>query len=247
MSERRKVLIAVPSWGVAPPEAMDFRERVAFFCGQWQAQPDCPYEFSFACQPDMLVQFAREEICLSAVMQGFEFVGMIDDDMIGPVDIWQKLLASDVDVVAPLAFTRRPPYRPVIYAVRGGWVPGSTQRALHHHFVLNYPKDRLFECDSVGFGAVLIKTAVLRKLSNPWFFQMSGSNGTGEDIYFCRRAQEEVGARIFCDARVKLGHLSLPRRYVGEEDFERESPEVQTMREEVGEWNKDKSKQNLAA
>jgi len=244
---RRKVLIAVPSWGVAPPEAMDFRERTAFALGHWQAQPDCPYEFNFACQPDMLVQFAREEICLSAIATGMDFVGMIDDDMIGPVDIWKRLLEDDVDLVAPLAFTRRPPHRPVVYALRGGWIPGTTQRAVHHHFVLNYPKDVLFECDSVGFGAVLIKTDVLRKLSNPWFFNMSGSNGTGEDIFFCRRAQEEAGARIFCDSRVKLGHLALPRRYAGEVEYEAMNPDVHIIREELGEWSRDKAKQNLAA
>lgn len=81
----------------------------------------------------------------------------------------------------------------------------------------NYPEDTLVECDAVGFGAVLIKMDIVRKMKPPYFFSTTGS---GEDIYFCMKSRQEAGARIFMDTRVKLGHLSKPP-IIDEEYYEK--------------------------
>ena len=245
MTVKKKVLIGMPSHGVAPPRAMAYREAMAFHMGRWSADPACPYTFGQVIIPDMMVQYSREEIADQAVKGGFDYLGMIDDDMIGPMDLWLQLLALDVDIVAPLAFTRQRPHNPVVYAQRGGWMPESPFHVIETHVVRNYPKDTLFECDAVGFGAVLMKVDILRRMDKPWFFTMWGTRGTGEDIWFCLQAQK-VGARVFCDARIHLGHLG-PETYIGEEDYERCNPEIATLREVAGSWTKKKSKHNLNA
>ena len=243
---KKKVLIGMPSHGVSPPRAMAYREAMAFRMGRWSLEPECPFEFGQVIMPDMLVQYSREEICDQAVKGGFDYVGMIDDDMIGPMDLWPRLLALDVDIVAPLAFTRQKPHNPVVYGTRGGWLIDSPHHALHTHVIRNYPKDTLFECAAVGFGAVLIKVDVLKRMEKPWFFTMWGTKGTGEDIFFCIMAARHAGAKVYCDARLKLGHLG-PELYVGEEDYERCNPEIKELREVTGPWTKEKASQNLLA
>ena len=86
-----------------------------------------------------------------------------------------------------------------------------------NNFVKNYPKDTLVECDAVGFGAVLINMEIVRTMKPPYFFSTTGS---GEDIYFCMKARQEAGARVFMDTRVKLGHIGSPN-IIDEEYFTR--------------------------
>lgn len=81
----------------------------------------------------------------------------------------------------------------------------------------NYPREKIVECDAVGFGGVLIKTSILRSMKPPYFFSTTGS---GEDIYFCMKARQEAGARIFMDTRIKLGHLGKPA-VIDEEYFDK--------------------------
>jgi hypothetical protein len=59
-----------------------------------------------------------------------------------------------------------------------------------NNVVMNYPKDKLVECDAVGFGAVLIKRWVLDKIGKKPFMSTCG---TGEDILFCYKAKK-IGA-----------------------------------------------------
>lgn len=46
---------------------------------------------------------------------------MIDDDMICDADLFERLYADNCDIVAPLAFTRGYPHKPVLYSCVEGW------------------------------------------------------------------------------------------------------------------------------
>jgi len=59
----------------------------------------------------------------------------------------------------------------------------------------------------VGFGAVIIRLSMVKKMTAPYF--MSTTN-TGEDIWFCVNAKKQADARVFMDTRIKLGHIANP-------------------------------------
>jgi len=201
----------------------------------------CPYEFSMSTAADMAVQFARERLAQSAVAEGFDWLAMMDDDMRGPVDVWRQLLANDVDICAPLMFMRHEPCYPVIYAVRGGWGEDGKHFERTTQIVRNYPKNKLVECDAVGFGAVLIKVDVLRKMPQPWFFTWDSTRGrtqTGEDVSFCIEARKH-GFRVFCDTRIPMLHLG-PRSWVGEKEYEARNPDLVKLRDVMGDWSIEK-------
>lgn len=165
-----------------------------------------PLQFFVGTAGRMHAHIAREILADEALKLGADYLYMIDDDMMLPVDCFERLLAHDVDIVAPLAFMRKPPHHPVIYTVREGWDSAARMAYFQNFSVKTYPKDKLVECDAVGFGAVLIKTSVLRAIEKPWFATWSR---VGEDIGFCHKAKK-AGIKIHCDTALKLGHLGDP-------------------------------------
>lgn len=243
---RKRVLMGIPRWAYGAPEPEHWRRLVATHIGRKMADPAFPYEFDFMCIPNVLVHFARDLICKAAVEGNYDFVIMVDDDMNGPLDWMERLLAHDVDIVAPLAFTRLGQHSPVCYGMIHKFVQGMGFQPVKSHFILNYPRNTLFECAAVGFGGVCIKVDILKRLPPPWFFTMKddGTRGTGEDVWFCRLMAEKAEARVFCDSSTILGHWT-GERWITEETYLEANPQVKELYEVCGEWTMEKSKQGL--
>ncbi len=207
----KRVLVGIPLKGHTPPESYHDRMLMAYYMGSKEMKDSVEkknprYEFVWVNTGEIFIPFAREMLAAKALEWKCDYLFSVDDDMMAPYDLFYKLVKHDVDIVAPLAFTRNPPHRVVMFSTVEGFdsvvgKPYSINTTVH-----NYPKDRLVECDAVGFGACLIKTEVFRKMSQPWFM---GSIGTGEDIHFCLAAKK-LGFRVFMDTATKLGHLSKP-------------------------------------
>lgn len=154
----------------------------------------------------MHVHVARDELAKTALSANCDYLFMMDDDMICPDDLFEKLYASKKDIIAPLAFTRNFPHKPVMYSCIEGWDPVIQREHFTNIAVMNYPKDKLVQCDAVGFGSVLIDMKVIRGMEPPYFMNF---NKTGEDISFCYEAKKR-GFHTWMDTRVKLGHLGHP-------------------------------------
>jgi len=118
------------------------------------------------------------------------------------VEVFSKLVSHDVDIVAPLFFVRRPPFLPLLFK-QTFYGNGAL---MSYNNILDYPKDQLVECDGVGFGMILIKAEVFKRLKQPFFVY---NDQYGEDLKFCTDAKAS-GARIFCDTSIKLGHFGDP-------------------------------------
>lgn len=206
-----KVLVGIPLKGHTPPASYHDRMLMWKHMGGQEAvdfyeKKNPRYIFTLGIMGEILVPFARETLAKKALEQGCDYLFMVDDDMLTPPDLFYKLVKHDVDICAALAFTRNPDHKPVIYQVTEGYDPVTKKDYYMNHFVHNYPRNALVECDAVGFGAVLIKTEILKKMEQPYFM---GLTGTGEDITFCYKAKK-AGCRVFMDTSIKLGHLSSP-------------------------------------
>ena len=207
----KRVAVGIPLKGHTPPESYHDRMMMAFGLGCRQVEDQLKnnsprYEFYWFSPGEIFIPFAREQLADMSLKYDCDYLFMVDDDMMTPPDLFFSLVRHDVDIVAPLAFTRNPPYKPVIYQALEGFDAVSGNSYYVNKTVFNYPKDQLVECDAVGFGAVLINTSVFKKMKPPYFM---GSHGTGEDIYFCNQAKK-LGCHIYMDTSVKLGHLSHP-------------------------------------
>lgn len=205
----KKVAVGIPLKGHTPPKSYNDRMLMAFTLGIKESEQRLGnvsprYEFLWFFVGEIFTPFAREHLAAMALQYECEYLFMVDDDMMAPFDLFYTLVRHDRDIVSALAFTRNPPYQPVIYSVKDGWDPASRSRYYTNQPVLNYTRDSLVQCDAVGFGAVLIKTELFKNMPKPWFMS---SAATGEDILFCCKAKE-AGYKVFCDTTAKLGHLS---------------------------------------
>ena len=209
-----KVALSVPNESYVPAQSYDNHLNVASHVGKmqerWLWEKRNPrYEFGWFSTGRLLTPFAREKLAENAIKQGFDFILMMDNDMLYPIDFIECMLQDmeyhpEMDVLAPLAFMRNPPHYAVMYMVESGYSSERHEEYYVNQFVKNYPKDKLVECDAVGFGAALIRVSLLKKMKAPYFMSTTGS---GEDIWFCHNAKKQAGAHIFMDTRIKLAHL----------------------------------------
>jgi hypothetical protein len=183
----------------------------------------------------MVVDWARNELARTAKDHINEYTGKkfthilwMDDDHVFNPDLACVLARHDREMVSALYYARIGKTLPVVY------VKDETGDD-YKHFPLVQAPNCLFECDAVGFGAMLMRRDVLDRVPQPWF---TIDWRAGEDIAFCVHAKRH-GVKIWCDGQYKLGHIGVPK-VVGHKDH------VQYMKEH-GEEFADKVKIQLGA
>lgn len=119
----------------------------------------------------------------------------LDNDMVFPLDILERLLAHDVDVVTTNYVTKGIPARFMALGEDGEQV------------VTGGDSTGLEEVMLAPTGTMLIRVDVFRKIEKPWF----GTNrekGIGEDYWFCVRCRER-GIKVYVDHDLtkEVGHV----------------------------------------
>lgn len=155
----------------------------------------------------MVVDWARNEMARCLKDKVNEYTGekfthllWLDDDHVFEADLACVLATHNKDMVSALYYARVGKTLPVVY------VKGNEKKDKYKHFNIVGAVERLFECDAVGFGAMLMRRDVLDRVPQPWF---TIDYKSGEDIAFCVKAKEH-GIKIYCDGRYKLGHIGAP-------------------------------------
>ena len=152
-----------------------------------------------------LIYDARNKLGETAVERGCERILWLDSDMQFKPDTL-KCLSDDLDegkeFVTGLYFKRKWPTSPTIFKRmiedengKKGFEPYS-----------DYPRNQVFEIAACGFGAVLMNTAVFRRVSERYPKPFTPQTELGEDLTFCKH-MISLGIPMYCDSRVKLGHL----------------------------------------
>ena len=142
-----------------------------------------------------LVHKNREEIVIDTQkMGGFSHLFFVDSDMCFSADVLDRLLGRDADIIAA-------PYR---YRRAGGeYVLFLDEKSDGKEKQI---PDTLFPVYAVGTGCMLIKMSVFDKIPRPWFAFGDPEAQIGEDIFFCRKAQE-YGYKIWADPSVEILHI----------------------------------------
>lgn len=191
-----KTLIAVPCMDqVATP-----------FCQSLITMNRVGDECSVSFRVGSLISDSREKLAALAISSEADYVLWLDSDMIFEADTMEKLykrMQEGYDIVTGLYFRRRPPFTPVIFERLR--MDGESCDFKDYN---EYPKDRVFEVEGIGFGCVMMKTDVLTSCFAKFgtCFSMIGRNG--EDVSFSIRARG-CGYKIYCDPGIKCGHVSL--------------------------------------
>lgn len=204
--DKIKVMVSEPTLGWIHHQVYDNRKDFVMELARYESKSN--YKFFTMNTGRLLISYARELICDQALLTGMDYVLFIDDDMIVPPDLFQHLAQIDADIVAPLCTTRNFPFEPVVYRseISDKEVDGSFK--LRNTSVTDIERNAIIDAETIGFGVVLIKVDILKKIPKPWFFV---NQAVGEDILFCIRARQHVpGFKVKVNTGVIVGHMGDP-------------------------------------
>ena len=161
-------------------------------------------EVQFGFTECSLIYHARTQLCRMAMEAGADYVLWLDSDVIFKPNLMEDLM-TDIqgkDMVTAIYHMRRPPFRPVIWKkIKPGLLPGLCEIEPYD----DYPTDGLFEVEGCGFGAVLMKTEVIKDVAETFHETFGPIPGFGEDLSFCVRART-CGYKIHADPKLQIGH-----------------------------------------
>ena len=149
-----------------------------------------------------LIYDSRNKICAKAIELGCDYIMWFDSDMIFAPDTLEKLMAHDKSFVSGVYYKRTGTYEPVIYEAINHYEDGRAEAITYK----DYPKDKLFKAQGVGFGCVLLKTSLLLEMAAEFKDWFTPYDRMGEDLSFCKRATE-LGHDIWVDPTVQCGHV----------------------------------------
>jgi len=150
-----------------------------------------------------IISKARNSI---AFQSESDYLLFIDSDTVFSEEVLDQLLAHDKDIVGAIQHCKSYPYKPSVY---------NLNERNRFTGIFDVP-DKLFKCDGIGFGIVLIKRKVfdaftddvIKKIGYPFNFYEREDDKIeeGEDLGFCRRVKE-LGFEIWCDPNIDIGHM----------------------------------------
>lgn len=192
MSNKKRILMAIPT-------AKNI--CVETFKSMWDLWVPDDVELDFTYSFGYTISQVRNLIAHRA--EPYDYLFSVDSDIVLPQDCLVKMLAHDVDLVSGVYIQRRPDaFIPEIYEEHPN---GSILNVGMHD--LNGPE--LKEIAGCGFGCVLVKSELIRKMGYPHFVYkeaLDHHNTVSEDVYFCMKAKS-VGARLWVDPTIRCQHI----------------------------------------
>ena len=193
-----KILIAVPTFETILPETF----KSIYALNTKGHDVDFDFVKGYDCAR------ARNEIAKRAMEGNYDYVLMVDSDIIIPENTIECLLQSPVDIVygfCPRKNTTEK--KSTVYKIGK---PNFEDCYLFD----NLPALTRVEVKGAGAACAMIKTDIFRKLKYPWFKYVSYPNNTylSEDLYFCAEAGK-AGYVMWADTRVRCGHLVRSFQY----------------------------------
>ena len=163
---------------------------------------------------------AIEMVLANDSLNKFKFILTVEYDNIipfipntqGPLMMLYETMEKGFDVVGGLYWTKGNPSMPLIYGdpkekrdnvagmfkVRMDWKPGD-----------------IVECNGLGMGWTLFKMDIFKdkRFKKPWFKTVTEHTEKGPALYtqdlWAFQHLRELGYRVACDTRVRLGHLDF--------------------------------------
>jgi hypothetical protein len=172
---------------------------------------------------------ARQDCIKAAIEWGADWLFCVDSDMRFPVNAIEGMMAHDLPVLAANCSKRKRPVGPTARRRNAGF---NDER--ESDVVWPDPNVRGIEqVETVGFGVVLIKSEVFKRIEWPWFEQPwheAAQRAIGEDIMFCIRCRD-AGIPIHIDH-----DLSWAVRHIGAYEFGMNDVLAERALAESGAW-----------
>lgn len=147
---------------------------------------------------------ARNVGAESAIANSYKWLFFLDDDVIPPDNVIERLCNHNLDIVSGLYHRRHSGLEPVMLNnVQGG-----------RQYITDYTPGSIVKADYVGAGCLLIHRRVLEKIQYPWFEwlcdrrDLKEPQRISEDYAFCDKARK-YGFQIHVDTGIQCLHAGL--------------------------------------
>jgi len=193
------VMVVVPAHDHGPMYfAYDLAQMMTFTTANLMGGKDAPIaNLGLAFCTNTYIHSARQALANTVIENNADIVLWLDSDMRFPPDTLARLLERDEDIVG-INYSGRSV--PVDFVAIKTMVPAEK-------CITSPEATGLEEVEAIGFGAVLMRTSVLRTLHDPtgekgpWFsfrWRPEIKSMVGEDVYFCEVVRE-AGHKIYVD------------------------------------------------
>jgi len=190
--EKKKVLLAIPTNKYIEPETFK-----SIYDLKIPENVEVSFQYFYGYQIDqirnLIAQWAEK----------YDYLFSVDSDIVLPEDTLIKLMAHNVDMVSGV-YIQRKPNQEILEIYRYNSHGGMSNISMQ-----DISPAGLHKIDGCGFGCVLVKSEVIRKISYPQFVYHSALNHQhtiSEDIHFCREAAKH-GASIYVDSTIICDHI----------------------------------------
>jgi len=190
--KKKTVLIAIPTAKYIEPETFK-----SIYDLDIPPNVDVSFQYFFGYQIDQI----RNLIAHWAV--NFDYLFSVDSDIVLPANTLTKFFNHNVDMVSGV-YIQRKPNTEILEIYKHNSHGGVSNVSMQD--ITPYG---LHEIDACGFGCVLIKSDVIKKIQYPQFVYTSAVDHAGtisEDIYFCKKAKDQ-GVKIHVDSTVVCNHI----------------------------------------
>lgn len=189
----RKILIAIPTAKYIEPETFK-----SIYDQEVPEGYETIFQYFFGYRIDQI----RNLIADWMVNGEFDYLWAIDSDISFPPDTLKKLLSQNVDMISAV-YRQRIPDQQIIELYKPNGHGGVTNLSWEEI------RDRgVIEVAATGFGCVLIKSAVFKKIKYPHFeyhVALNHNNTVSEDTDFCSKVRA-AGFQIYADTSILCGH-----------------------------------------
>lgn len=142
---------------------------------------------------------ARNDIAKRALEGAFDYVLMVDSDVVIPDDTLEKMMEFPADICLGVYPRKNGSHEAELFK------PGTF--SFEERFKLSELTEPRIKIKGGGLGCALVNTRVFKQLPYPWFVYECYDNGVilSEDLYFCMMAEDFT---IEADTRVRCGHIT---------------------------------------
>lgn len=205
-----KILIAVPTFETIYPDT---------FKSIWELDR-CSHDVDFDFVRGYDCATARNNIAQRAIDGGYDYVLMVDNDVILPEDALAKLLEDPHPVC--LGYYA---HRDADNVYRGNTCICKRYQPDGREY-FNYPLESEYSAEEIrkmidkgkkkirihggGMGCAFIKVDVFKQIKYPWYDWVNYADDhrgmLSEDLYFCEKLKA-AGIPVYADVRVGCGHI----------------------------------------
>lgn len=232
-----RVMVCVPAWTSIYPEA--YANHVNSFMEEMKLAKQSGMEILFAPMIRSAIVTARNELVRRALEAECTHLFFMDDDMLMPPGSLHKLVQRNKDIVSGLCHLRTPPHFPSafisppesdgkVFYIKDWWSqnPGELIEVDAVGSACVLIKTDVFEkiqetdypgevetcphCKETFDGEPLKRSG--QDLWYSYGRARPGENTVGEDLFFCKFAQD-AGYKIYVDTTVRFGHIGSPVIY----------------------------------